>query len=483
MEPSHVFTDFLACEVCWRDFNLEDQTQQIPFWITSCGHSLCDDHGVDPTNPRCTKCGTEGITTELFGPNLSSEVAAYFSPAADSLETVAGAVKYQQQYLFNLVLFFKDKVVKQKGVLDEVKGRLAAGQESARRVQELEMEVGRLRSKLDQRTNRIGPPSFPGSSVDGDGRKRIRDVGMHSDPTHHRAPSSAGSLHNALPPHRVSIQPSKRNPSAAAAATVSSHVVNGVRDPGPSGGGGRSRGNENGGMDVVRPASGLGQYAYNPNRRASATPVQRSQSDANAFQQQHQQQQQQHQVVQLPPLLPRNPSRLGHHSSAAPIPSRSQATSRASNQATAGGGPSIRAMATPSIQHRPTSVVQSHRHSSYTPIRHQFPPPPHQPQPQHQIHNQPPPPATPRPSTGARMPFYPSGNGVHLGACGQSQGGGGGGGGGGRPSSRMMIEEYDFDDQGFGMPAGGGDGFGASQGSGGAPFGGGGMNGRGYMPR
>lgn len=106
------------------------------------------------------------------------------------------------------------------------------------------------------------------------------------------------------------------------------------------------------------------QYAYNPNRRASATPVQRSQSDANAFQQQHQQQQQQHQVVQLPPLLPRNPSRLGHHSSAAPIPSRSQATSRASNQATAGGGPSIRAMATPSIQHRPTSVVQSHRRES-----------------------------------------------------------------------------------------------------------------------
>lgn len=46
MEPSHVFTDFLACEVCWRDFNLQDQTQQIPFWITSCGHSLCDDHGV-----------------------------------------------------------------------------------------------------------------------------------------------------------------------------------------------------------------------------------------------------------------------------------------------------------------------------------------------------------------------------------------------------------------------------------------------------
>lgn len=46
----------------------------------------------------------------------------------------------------------------------------------------------------------------------------------------------------------------------------------------------------------------------------------------------------------------------------------------------------------------------------------------------------------------------------------------------------MMIEEYDFDDQGFGMPVGGGGGFGASQGGGGAPYGGG-MGRRGYMPR
>ena len=100
------------------------------------------------------------------------------------------------------------------------------------------------------------------------------------------------------------------------------------------------------------------QYAYNPNRRASATPVQRSHPDANAYQQQ---QQQQHQVVQLPPLPPRNPSRLGHHPTSMPMPSRSQAPSRMSNQATAGGGASIRAMTTPAIQHRPTSVVQSHR--------------------------------------------------------------------------------------------------------------------------
>lgn len=82
-------------------FHATDQHQQRRFYMTSCGHVLCDDTShnrgfsspscsADPPdrNGTCTYCSRQGVAYTLLEEGLSPSLLRWFQPAAQSFEGI-----------------------------------------------------------------------------------------------------------------------------------------------------------------------------------------------------------------------------------------------------------------------------------------------------------------------------------------------------------------------------------------------------------
>ena len=82
--PELDFWEFVNCARCHLPFNTDGGSPPVPFWLTECGHVICNNHlsesgvrfsvasrlSADPTNSRnsvtdtdqsCAQCGAQGI--------------------------------------------------------------------------------------------------------------------------------------------------------------------------------------------------------------------------------------------------------------------------------------------------------------------------------------------------------------------------------------------------------------------------------------
>ncbi|CAG8688295.1 15376_t:CDS:2, partial [Dentiscutata heterogama] len=127
--------EFLHCNACFAYLTSSTaQETQIRFWLTECGHVIClpclNKHGetsqenssttTEHICPVCNaKCAAVELTDQL-PPNLNM----FFRPAYEIMDETADVLRFQQTNTFSLLRFLKDKVAKQKQLLDKAKDEL-----------------------------------------------------------------------------------------------------------------------------------------------------------------------------------------------------------------------------------------------------------------------------------------------------------------------------------------------------------------------
>ncbi|KAF8559798.1 hypothetical protein OG21DRAFT_1493077 [Imleria badia] len=101
-QPDFDFWDFVGCAVCHLPFSPADRgPPPVPFWITECGHVLCNSH-LNP-NQSCAKCGDQAIQLMPLQRNIDPPMSDWFRFLPHAIDSMANAVKFQQESLAALV--------------------------------------------------------------------------------------------------------------------------------------------------------------------------------------------------------------------------------------------------------------------------------------------------------------------------------------------------------------------------------------------
>lgn len=138
MEPvlSESVFSYLVCSKCHKNYDETDS-----FFLTACTHSLCSTciwppPAIPPANPHaievdCPSCSFKGRIIKLdTQPNQLPEGIAYcFRPPRALLDELGIALEFQMGNLKEQIGWLKEKVVKQRAVLNKIKDELQRSRE------------------------------------------------------------------------------------------------------------------------------------------------------------------------------------------------------------------------------------------------------------------------------------------------------------------------------------------------------------------
>ncbi|KAH7929750.1 hypothetical protein BV22DRAFT_1056312 [Leucogyrophana mollusca] len=100
--PEYDFWDFVTCNICHLPFVPGGNgPPSIPFWITECGHVICNNH-LNP-DQSCSCCGEPNIQLMALQREMDPPMSDWFRSVPHSLDSIATAAKFQQEALASLV--------------------------------------------------------------------------------------------------------------------------------------------------------------------------------------------------------------------------------------------------------------------------------------------------------------------------------------------------------------------------------------------
>ncbi|CAG8441801.1 6479_t:CDS:10 [Ambispora leptoticha] len=224
-----MFADFLHCNLCFgysAPSSLSNNNEdKLRFWLTECGHIICqacynkstepstDDNNAsnskDSKERVCPVCQAKSTVVELTN-KLPNNLNIYFRPPNELLDEAADVLRFQQSNLYGLLNFLKDKVNKQKQVLDKAKEELIKHKEIKNQLQALKEENKRLKTELQEaRTGRINnsdpssiskeTPYYSPRSLESSSSSTKNRNGPYVSPKQSRPPKTPN------PPSRLSL--------------------------------------------------------------------------------------------------------------------------------------------------------------------------------------------------------------------------------------------------------------------------------------
>ncbi|EPT06033.1 hypothetical protein FOMPIDRAFT_1026888 [Fomitopsis schrenkii] len=229
--PELDFWEFVNCARCHLPFDTEGGTPPVPFWLTECGHVVCNNHlNADQS---CAQCGAQGIQLIPLQKELESPMSEWFRSVPQALDSVAYATRFQMETLASLARHYKNKCVQQRSLIDRLKNEFKMLKKA---VEDLKYENTQLRQ--DSR--------YQGVSSDvpnANGKRRIVYGHQHASRAHTN--SSPRSVLTPMGPDRLTLPPDHQQPTFAPHAQVADQRTTPHRD---------------------RPGSSrfAQQYAYNP---------------------------------------------------------------------------------------------------------------------------------------------------------------------------------------------------------------------------
>ncbi|CAG8433516.1 6725_t:CDS:10 [Ambispora gerdemannii] len=164
-----MFVDFLHCNLCFGystpSSSSNNNEDKLRFWLTECGHMICQacynkssepstdnsnaSNSKDSKERACPVCQAKSTVVELTD-KLPNNLNIYFRPPNELLDEAADALRFQHSNLYGLLNFLKDKVNKQKQVLDKAKEELIKHKEIKNQLQALKEENKRLKAELQE---------------------------------------------------------------------------------------------------------------------------------------------------------------------------------------------------------------------------------------------------------------------------------------------------------------------------------------------
>ncbi|KAI0029382.1 hypothetical protein K488DRAFT_56498 [Vararia minispora EC-137] len=199
--------EFVSCSCCHLPFSPDGRAPPVPFWLTECGHILCNNH-LTP-DQACTACGSKPVQMVPLQRELEPPLSDWFRSLPYSLDALAQAAKFQQELLCTLVRYYKTKCIQQRNVLERLRGEREDVKSMKKRIQELIMENEQVRRSLEYSGARS---SF---SLNSNGKRRMTDAYRRMDSGHSSPRSAAtpiGPVRLTLPPDQQQAAFTNRTP-------------------------------------------------------------------------------------------------------------------------------------------------------------------------------------------------------------------------------------------------------------------------------
>ncbi|KAG1756606.1 uncharacterized protein EDB91DRAFT_1093561 [Suillus paluster] len=193
-EPEFDFWDFVDCSICHLPFISNDRggPPPVPFWITECGHVLCNNH-LKP-DQSCAQCNGQNIQLVPLHRDLEPPMSDWFRTLPYSLDSIANAVKFQQDTFAGLIRYYRQACSQ----LSQTCERIRAERKALRKeVDSLRREVERLR----QCPSGFGPAHTqePSSFPNANGKRQMTDM------RDFKASSSPRSIVTPVGPNRITL--------------------------------------------------------------------------------------------------------------------------------------------------------------------------------------------------------------------------------------------------------------------------------------
>ncbi|KAF9526975.1 hypothetical protein CPB83DRAFT_436584 [Crepidotus variabilis] len=274
-EADFDFFEFVACARCRMPFVLDNGQATIPFWLSDCGHILCNSH-LSP-DQTCAQCGAQDIQLVPLQREMDT-FAEHFQSIPLALQSISYAAKFQQDTMATQVRHYRSRHQQLRQLVERLK-------------RDVTEENDGLRNENEQYRQRFQPSAHDSQyTMNNNGKRQMvyshYNTGEGNRP---RTGSSSRSAHTPLAPNRLTLQPGQAVPE------LSSHSHD----------------------QRQRPVSrSLEHYAYKPaeNNKYHSTALTHEQTASRAFQrtenfQQSRPQQVPQQMKEVPqqPQLPQMP--------------------------------------------------------------------------------------------------------------------------------------------------------------------------------
>ncbi|KAF9791225.1 hypothetical protein BJ322DRAFT_1203138 [Thelephora terrestris] len=195
------FWEAVTCAKCHLRFVPDNGGPPLaPFWITECGHILCNNHlNADQI---CSYCGDRPINLAPLQREMEPPVSDWFRSLPYAIDSLANSVKFQQATMGSLLKYYREKIYKQRSTIEQLK-KERAELVSLRRIssinEQLQQENEYMRGQLE----------YTGFSDPGDSSRPTKRQRLDY---HGQSFSSPRRMSTPVRPDRLTFPPDHQEP-------------------------------------------------------------------------------------------------------------------------------------------------------------------------------------------------------------------------------------------------------------------------------
>ncbi|KAI5121652.1 hypothetical protein M0805_002728 [Coniferiporia weirii] len=218
-QPQHEdfdFWEFVTCAKCHLNFSSDGvSTPTVPFWLTECGHIICNSHlNADQS---CPSCKAQGIELMPLQKELPPPMSDWFCSVPFKLDALAQTAKFQHESLAASVRYYKNRTAQYRVLLERMKNDVADAKVIKKENEALRREMAQLRNQRgpqEQEQNQQHKQHHnhqhqePGEYLNANGKRFLVD--------HRISTSSPRSIHTPLGPPRITLPPEHNPPPSFA---------------------------------------------------------------------------------------------------------------------------------------------------------------------------------------------------------------------------------------------------------------------------
>ncbi|ESK94532.1 hypothetical protein Moror_7999 [Moniliophthora roreri MCA 2997] len=202
------FWEFVNCARCQLPFlSGPDAVATVPFWLTECGHVLCNNHLK--ADQSCSQCGATGVQLVPLQREMEAPMSEWFRSIPYMLDSIAYATKFQQESMAAQIRSLKARHHQQRLLIDKLKRENA--------------ELKRMNEMLQLQPQSVDPYQqsygYEGQSLAHKNmnrkRPRVESMGSPATSSPRRLPTPVGASRLTLPPGQKPPQLSSKTHDSA----------------------------------------------------------------------------------------------------------------------------------------------------------------------------------------------------------------------------------------------------------------------------
>ncbi|KAH9483675.1 hypothetical protein JR316_0003145 [Psilocybe cubensis] len=201
-QPEFDFWEFVCCAKCRMPFTLENGAATIPFWLTECGHVVCNNHLN--RDQSCAQCGAQDIQLAPLQRQMEAPMSDWFRSIPSALESIAFTAKFQNEAMASQVRYHKSRHLQLRQIVERLKQNMAELKRSNDMLQNQNEQLRRQMGYHDQGSS---------NSLNGNGKRPMVPMQQYDHVNQRaRTDSSPRSITTPLAPDRLTLPPGQQVP-------------------------------------------------------------------------------------------------------------------------------------------------------------------------------------------------------------------------------------------------------------------------------